>query len=203
VKRSEDELIAAARSGDQEAFAELVRHHQERVWRTAVRLVGPDDADDIAQEVFIKAHASLHTFRGHAALSTWLYRMAINLSLNQLRGARRERHRRERYGPGVSEPAERPDRQVLRSELEAQVWKAIDALPDRQRTALVLHRFEDLSAREVAEIMQLSTGAVESLLHRARLSLFDALSETDFAPGGPPAKKGTSGARNKTLPESK
>lgn len=185
----EAELIARARAGDDEAFGRLVELHQDRVYRAAVRLVGPEDALDISQEVFLKAYRELKRFRGRSALSTWLYRMAVNLSLNYLRGQRREFERRERFGPGVSEQAPNPERRAAAGELREQVWEAIDALPERQRAAVTLHRFEGLSASEVAQIMGLSTGAVESLLHRARKALLEDFMARGLGPA--PADRGT------------
>ncbi len=175
-------LIERARSGDDNAFGELVRLHQDRVYRTAVRLVGPEDAHDITQEVFIKAHGELKRFRAGSALSTWLYRMTVNLSLNYLRGSRREKDRRERYGPGVSDPPPSAEKRLIEQEFTVAVWAVIDSLPERQRTAVVLHRFEDLSAAETARVMGLSLGAVESLLHRAKLSMLESFQKKGLRP---------------------
>ena len=166
-------LIERARAGDEDAFGSLVRQHQDRVYRTAVRFVGNEDAHDITQDVFIKAWGELKRFRGGSSLSTWLYRLTINLSLNLIRGRKRELNRREQYGPGISTPPPRPDAALLDSERTRLVWEAIDSLPERQRTAVIMHRFEELSAPRIAEVMGLSTGAVESLLHRAKLTLLE------------------------------
>jgi len=178
----ESDLIARAQRGDEDAFGQLVRQHQDRVYRTAARLVGPDDAFDVAQDVFVKAFREIRRFRGSSALSTWLYRMTVNLSLNHLRSARRETDRRERYGPGTSEKPPAPDTAIEATEFKEQVWAIIDSLPERQRTAIVLHRFEELSAAETAQVMGLSTGAVESLLHRARQALLEAFRARGLAP---------------------
>lgn len=183
----EKNLIERARSGDDDAFGELVRMHQDRVYRTAVRLVGPEDAQDVAQEVFLKAYRELKRFRARSALSTWLYRMTVNLALNYLRGMRRERDRRERYGPGVSSSPPSPDSGLIDREFTDAVWAVIDSLPERQRTAIILHRFEGLSASETAGVMGLSLGAVESLLHRAKLALLKSFQEIGLEPG--PGKK--------------
>ena len=171
-------LIERARSGDDDAFGELVRMHQDRVYRTAIRFVGPDDAHDITQEVFIKAHGEMKRFHAKSALSTWLYRMTINMALNYLRGRRRELDRRERYGPGVSAHPPSPDSGIIDQEFTEAVWQVIDSLPEKQRTAVVLHRFEGLSAAETAEVMGLSLGAVESLLHRSKLALLKSFQES-------------------------
>ena len=178
----ERDLIERARSGDDDAFGRLVELHQDEVYRSAARLVGPEDALDVTQEIFLKAHRELKRFRGRSALSTWLYRMTVNYSLNYLRGIRRERDRRERYGTGSSTPPPSPERMMMQQELSTQVWEAIDALPDRQRAAVTLHRFEGLSAAEVGLIMGLSTGAVESLLHRAKQTLLQTFREKGLGP---------------------
>ena len=176
-------LIAGAREGDEEAFGALVRLHQDQVWRTAARLVGPEDASDVAQEVFLKTWRELRRFRGGSALGTWLYRMTVNLSLNHLRGARRELARRERFGPGVSPPAPDPETHASDAETTRLVWAAIEALPERQRVAVTLHRFEGLSAAETAKAMGLTTAAVEALLHRAKGALLRDLARRGVAGG--------------------
>jgi RNA polymerase sigma-70 factor (ECF subfamily) len=178
----EADLIKLARKGDEDAYGILVHRHQDQVYRTAVRMVGPEDAHDVTQEVFIKAWNELKRFRGGSALSTWLHRMTVNLSLNLIRGRKRERNRRERYGPGVSAPAPAPDAPLLDEERSRMVWEAIDALPERQRTAIIMHRFEELTAPRIAEVMGLSTGAVESLLHRAKLALLETFQTQGLAP---------------------
>jgi len=178
----EPNLIRRAREGDEDAYGILVRHYQDRVYRTAVRMVGDDDAYDVAQEVFIKAWRELKRFRGESALSTWLHRMTINLSLNLIRGRKRELNRREQYGPGVSTPPPAPDSSLLDEERTRMVWEAIDSLPERQRTAIIMYRFEELTAPRIAEVMDLSVGAVESLLHRAKLTLLEIFQAQGMTP---------------------
>ena len=178
----ESDLIIRAQAGDEDAFGELVRRHQDRVYRTAARLVGSDDALDVSQEVFVKAFREIRRFRGASALSTWLYRMTVNLSLNHLRSLKREAGRREKYGPGVSQKPPAPDADLEDTEFKERIWAIIDALPERQRTAIILHRFEELSAAETARVMGLSTGAVESLLHRAKSTLLQACRAQGLGP---------------------
>ena len=182
VQMDELILIERARAGDEDAFGILVRQHQDRVYRTAVRMVGDEDAHDITQDVFIKAWSELKRFRGGSALSTWLHRMTINLTLNLIRGRKREQSRREQYGPGISTPPPAPDSSLLDRERTRLVWEAIDSLPERQRTAVIMHRFEELTAPRIAEAMELSTGAVESLLHRAKLTLLELFQTQGMAP---------------------
>lgn len=199
----ENLLIERARSGDDDAFGELVRLHQDRVYRTAVRLVGPEDAHDITQEVFIKAHGELQRFHARSTLSTWLYRMTVNLSLNYLRGSKREKDRRERYGPGVSDPPPSAEKSLIEQEFNDAVWTVINSLPEKQRTAVVLHRFEDLPAAETARVMGLSLGAVESLLHRAKLSMLESFQEKGLRPDSRKKMNEKSSARNGDLVGSK
>ena len=196
-------LLERARSGDDDAFGEIVRLHQDRVYRTAVRLVGPEDAHDITQEVFIKAHGELKKFRARSALSTWLYRMTVNLSLNYLRGSKREKDRRERYGPGVSDPPPNAEKSLIEQEFTDAVWTVINSLPEKQRTAVVLHRFEDLPAAETARVMGLSLGAVESLLHRAKLSMLESFQEKGLRPDSRKKMSEKSSASNGNLAGSK
>jgi RNA polymerase sigma-70 factor (ECF subfamily) len=182
----ERDLIARAREGDEEAFGILVRRHQDQVWRTAARLVGDEEASDVAQEVFLKAWRELRRFKGNSALGTWLYRMTVNLALNQIRGTRRELARRERFGPGVSAPAPDPESAAEAEETTRLVWAAIEALPERHRVAVTLHRFEGLSAAETAEVMGLTTAAVEALLHRAKGMLLRDLARRGLGGEGEP-----------------
>jgi RNA polymerase sigma-70 factor (ECF subfamily) len=179
---NEANLIQRARAGDEEAYGVLVRRYQDRVYRTAVRMVGDEDAHDVTQDVFIKAWRELKRFRGDSALSTWLHRMTINLSLNHIRSSKREQGRREQYGPGVSTPPPAPDASLLDEERTRLVWQAIDSLPERQRTAIIMYRFEEMSAPRIAEVLNLSVGAVESLLHRAKLTLLEFFQAQGMAP---------------------
>ena len=173
------ELVVRVARGDGEALAELVERHHRRLLRVCERLLGsPEDARDAVQEVFLKLLRKAAGFRPQALVSTWLYRIAVNHCLNQLR--RRRLVRMISLSPAADdeeaavEPAEeRPD---AAREIEArQRWRAtrraIAALPPGQRTVLVLARFEGLSYREIADAMGITVGAVESRLVRAMRTL--------------------------------
>ena len=173
------ELVRRVAADDREAFAELVERHHRRLLRVCERLLGdPEDARDAVQEVFLKLLRKAAGFRPRALVSTWLYRIAVNHCLNQLR--RRRLVRMVSLSPASGdedaavEPAEeRPDAQ---RELAArQRWRAtrraIAVLPPGQRAVLVLVRFEGLAYREVAETLGITLGAVESRLVRAMRAL--------------------------------
>lgn len=169
------EALARVAAGDAEAFAPLVASHQERLLRLCERLLGDaEEARDAAQEVFLKAYRKAGTVRPQGQVYTWLYRVAVNHCLNKLRRRRLVRFLRwedpgEPEAPafdpadGAADPA---------AALEARRrWRAtrraIEGLPENQRSVLVLVRFEGLSYRQVAEVLGITEGAVESRLFRA------------------------------------
>jgi RNA polymerase sigma-70 factor (ECF subfamily) len=173
-------LIQALCAGDEAAFRELVETYQDQVYNTALGIVqNPADAEDVAQEVFIQVFRSIHTFKGDAKLSTWLYRIATTRSLDLLRS----RKSKKRFGyikrllgddnqPEIELPDyDHPGVALERKEDAARLFRAIQQLPDNQKIALVLHKMEGLSYQEISHIMQTSLPAVESLMHRARQNL--------------------------------
>lgn len=170
---SDEELLRRTAAGDREAFAQLIRSHQHRVVQLATRLLSSaDQAEDIAQEAFIRVYRAAGTFKPQAKFSTWLYRIVVNLCHDQ---RRRWKLRLARITEDPTAP-ERP-LPVERDEISAKLHSAIDRLSPRQRTALVLHRFEGLSYREVSAATGLSESAVESLIVRAYANLRQALKD--------------------------
>jgi RNA polymerase sigma-70 factor (ECF subfamily) len=178
-------LMEALQRGDESAFAKLVDRHRERVFRLACRYLNDETAaDDLAQEAFIRVYRARHTWRPEAKFSTWLYRVTANACLNELR-ARRARKAVETTasaGPGgevavdAADPrAADPGDAVLRGELAAVVRGAVQELPEDQRMAVLLSKYEGLSYRELAEAMDRSVPAVKSLLVRARENLRKSL----------------------------
>ncbi len=169
------ETLARVAAGDTGAFAVLVEAHQERLLRLCERLLGDaEEARDAAQEVFLKAYRKAADFRPQGQVYTWLYRIATNHCLNQLRRRRLVRFVRwEDSGERDAAPLDPPDggpdpEAVLASRRRwRQVRTAISRLPAGQRAVLVLARFEGLSYREIAEVLGITEGAVESRLFRA------------------------------------
>jgi RNA polymerase sigma-70 factor, ECF subfamily len=160
-----DATLAA--SGDASAFERLYRKHISRVYGLIRRMLSDDDADEVAQDVFVRAWQKLGTFRGEAAFGTWLHRLAVNVIL-----ARRETlgTRRKRYleSDAVLEmiPARRPG-----PEISMDFETAMARLPDGAREVFVLHDVEGYRHEEIAEMLGLATGTSKSQLHRARMAL--------------------------------
>lgn len=177
---NEIDLINGLRNGDESAFRFLVETYKDRVFNTAIGIVqNAEDAEDVAQEVFIQVYRSIAGFKGESKLSTWLYRIATTRALDLLR-TRKSKKRfgfvQRLFGEGNEPLFEIPDFNhpgiaLDRKENAARLFKAIAKLPDNQKTAFTLHKLEDLSYQEVSEVMQTSIPAVESLMHRAKQNL--------------------------------
>ncbi len=178
TREEEQDLLQRARGGDSAAFEEIVRAHESTVYRLALRQLGSrEDAEDAAQEVFLKAYTSLKSFRGESKLSVWLYRITNNVCIDQLR------RRRETVSlSAVNEdgeplemeiPDERCDPEALteRKDLREQVGKALKRLPPEAREILLLREIGGQSYEEIAETLDLDIGTVKSRLFRARKRL--------------------------------
>jgi len=171
------ELLERLRAGDARAFEELVTTHQHRVFGVALRMLGSAaEAEEVAQETFIRAHRSLAEFRGDARLSTWLYTIVSRLCLNRLAsGDRRAVRGGEEILLRVADERGGPDAGAERGELEAALHRAIAELPEERRVVIVLRDLEGLSYEEIAQALSLELGTVRSRLHRARTDLRDKL----------------------------
>ncbi len=178
------DLMLRVRDDDAAAFEQLVDRYKNRVFRVMYGWTGSrDQAEDLAQDVFLRVFRSRKTYLPTAKFSTWIFRIATNLANNALR----DRSRRKEYQVSTSESmsttglaienlavansASLPTRRIDRSERAAMVQQAIEALGERQRMALLLCKFEGLSYQEIADTMDLSVKAVKSLLSRARANL--------------------------------
>ncbi len=168
-------LIARAARGDAQAFAELVRRHQGWVRQLAFRYARQrQDAEELAQEVFLRAWRYAGSFRGEAAFATWLYRLAVNACLN-FKAGRRARPETLPLSEALESGEPEVGAGLAAGEREARLREALALLPARQRLALVLASFEDKSYEEIAAAMGVSLSSVESLLFRARRRLAAAL----------------------------
>jgi RNA polymerase sigma factor (sigma-70 family) len=175
---SDHELIRRARAGDQEAFAQLVMSHAERVYGALRRFgLDADDADEVAQEVFVRAWRGLARFEERSQFSTWLYRIAFNEAQRRLsrRPAARAESDPERGNDPIlslpEAPELAPDVQALGREFEQALERALDELPSDWRAAVVLRDIEGLSTREAAEIVGVREAAFKSRVHRGRMRL--------------------------------
>ncbi|AHJ97411.1 RNA polymerase sigma factor [Hymenobacter swuensis] len=174
------ELVAQLQAGQAAAFRTLVERYQGPVYRTALSLLrSPEEAEDVAQEVFVEVYQTIGRFRGEAALSTWLYRLATSQALKQRRKARAKKRfafLTSLLGANQEALHERPDNQHPLALLEGrqqqqQLLDAITRLPDSQQVAFTLRHEQELSYEEIAAVLDISQSAVESLLFRARQSL--------------------------------
>ncbi len=177
---TEQELLFGLRHGEESAFRELLTRFQDKVFNTSLGLLQHHtEAEDIAQEVFIQVFRSIQNFKGDSLLSTWVYRITVTKSLDHLRSKKRKK----RFGflstlfgdnnLPVYEPEDFNHPGVLQENKEdaAILFKMIDQLPENQRTAFVLNKLEELSYREIADILNTTESAVDSLLQRAKQNL--------------------------------
>jgi RNA polymerase sigma-70 factor (ECF subfamily) len=185
---TEARFIERLRARDEHAFNQLVRQYERRVFGLLLRLIGRrDEAEDLAQEVFVQVFKAIGGFRGEAKLSTWIFRIAINLSKNRTKYLARRRHDSQDQFDETAEEVplersknalsaiDRPDELVSGMQLEAIVERAIAQLEPEFREVLMLRDVEDLSYEEIAEITGLADGTVKSRIHRARSQLKQAV----------------------------
>ena len=176
---SEDaDLLAAHVAGDPEAFAELVRRHKDRLWAVALRTTGdPEDASDALQDALVSAYRNAASFRGEAAVTTWLHRVVVNACLDRMRRRRARptvplpEEDGETGHRGLADPRDDLDRLELRMEID----RALADLPDDQRSAIVLVDVEGRPVAEAAEILGIPEGTVKSRCSRGRARLAIAL----------------------------
>ena len=185
---SEDRaLIARVQRGDASAFNDLIIKYEKVVFNFAFRLTqNYDDANDVAQDAFIRAYNAIQNFRGDAAFSTWLFRITTNVFLDERK--RKKAHPQQsldeyttnedqREGMQIEDPGPTPEDVVTANERQRILVKAIQALPEYQRTMVVLYHLQQKSYEEIAEIMNLPLGTVKSRLNRARLALKEKLQD--------------------------
>jgi RNA polymerase sigma factor (sigma-70 family) len=174
----QQELIIKLQQGDEGAFKAIVEAWQSMVYNTAISIVqNAEDAEDITQETFVQVYQSVNTFRGDAKFSTWLYRIVVTKSLDHVR----KKKRKKRFAVlqtffGEIEENSIPDFNhpgvmIEKKEKAHELFKALKQIPDKQRIAFTLHKMEGMSYLEVAEIMNTTLYAVESLLQRAKNNL--------------------------------
>ena len=163
--------IERLRHGDEAEFRKLVDKYNRKIYSIAFRLTrNHTDADDITQETFIRAYRALERFQGRSSLSTWLFRIALNCSRDHLRKRKRlgEVDLDERVVNGRSRPAAEVGGGMEAGEIREAVARAIDSLPFKQRSVLLLHSFEGMAHADIARVMGCSVGTVRSRLHYAR-----------------------------------
>ncbi len=188
----ESRLVQRLQQRDESAFNEMVRTFQTRVFNLVYRMLGNrEEAEDLAQEVFVTVFKSIDSFRGDSKLSTWIYRIAVNHCKNRFKYlSRRNYHANQPLdevserdaagrdgGPAVSLQAQisEPDKLLMGLQLEEAIQREIACLDEEQRVLVILRDVQGLSYQEIATITQLAEGTVKSRLHRARMTLKDRL----------------------------
>lgn len=178
----EARLIRGIQQGDHDSFRILVGQYQQMVVNTCFSIVhNHADAEDLAQEIFMEVFTSAGNFRGDAKLSTWLYRIAVNRSLNLVRNRKRKgffQSLEDTFTGGKNRNREitgytgdQPDEQLSAQQRADILHRALDRLPEMQRIAFTLNKYEELSYKQIAEVMKISLSSVETLIHRAKMNL--------------------------------
>lgn len=179
---TEAEIIEKLQKGSEQAYKELVEKYQKLVVNTCFGMLhDKDDAEDVAQDVFIEVFRSVQNFRADSKISTWLYRIAVNRSLNFIRDNKKRKWFQsfedavksknatpENFTLGNSESA---DFNLENNQRANMLHEAINSLPENQKVAFTLNKYEDLSYKEISEVMDLSVSSIESLIHRAKKNL--------------------------------
>jgi len=186
-EESDAGLVAECRKGDPSAFDELVRRYKDRIYHVVYRFLGNhEDAQDVCQEVFVRAYRGIDGYRGRAKVYTWLYSIAANLARNRLRdGSRKGRNMGtsfeaiEEAAPGAVDraKAESPRDAAVDAELQTLLQQCLDELPEHYRMAFILRTVEDMSYEQISEVMSCPPGTVKSRLNQARHLLRDRLAE--------------------------
>ena len=186
IAEDDQQLIQQAQAGETAAFAELVNRHGQMVYNLALRTLNNEhEAEDIAQETFVRAWQSLKRFRGDARFSTWLYRITTNLCFNRLPRMRNELKAVDAdTAVNLVDRQEQVEGRLLSVELRNQLHEAIDNLPESYRLLITLRHLQELSYAEIADITKMPLGTVKTGIFRARRMLRETLTELESAYNG-------------------
>ena len=181
-------LMLRVKAGDEAAFAELVERFRRPLIGFMYRMARSQAvAEELAQEVFLRVYRSRQSYAAEAKFSTWLYRVATNLALNHIRDARNERaqavasldepDKETGRTPDVADARLNVEQSILLSERMAAIRKCVETLPERQRAAVIMHKYQELDYREIARVLKMSESATKSLLFRAYETLRESLKD--------------------------
>lgn len=185
---ADSQLMLRVRDGDEESFAVLLRRFRVPVWQFLHRMVRNQAvAEELAQEVFLRVYRSRATYEPSAKFSTWLYRIATHLALNHLRDSKHDRGQvrpddedDDRVPVQLPSPEASVEERLVMAARSKRIRDAVESLPEKQRLAVILHKYQDLDYRQIAELLGASESAVKSLLFRAYETLRARL--VDLAP---------------------
>ncbi len=182
---TDSELVARTQGGDEQAFAELVHRHRARVFRLAVSILGREfipEAEDVAQDVFLKVHHAITSFRGEAEFSSWIYRITFNQAVNLKARVRfRAPHSDDRVLYSAATPEMGPDRRAEARQRDQVVAECIATLPEVYQSALRLYYWLGAGVGEMAELLAVPENTAKSYLHRARQLLQSMLIERGYS----------------------
>lgn len=180
---TDEQLIAAAQNGDAAAYGAIVRKYHTRLCSSLWHVCGSrTDAEDAAQEAFLRAYLKLGNYNGTSAFYTWLYRIAVNVIISDHRKRKTQtctEQNRMLRDQSQRDPSERPDDSLLREERVAQIRQALNSLSSEHRTILVLREMENCDYDEISTLLNVPIGTVRSRLHRARLELRERLMQIE------------------------
>ncbi|MBN2008615.1 sigma-70 family RNA polymerase sigma factor [candidate division KSB1 bacterium] len=188
MQENERELVKRAQQGDRRAFGKLIQKYQDKILYLAYDLVGNyDDAQDIAQNAFLRAMNGIHAFKAQSSFSTWLYRIVVNLSIDYKRSVKRKKQlsideptsddMEQSYKEILNENDKLPDEITELKDFEYHVQRIVETLPQNQRVAFVLRHYHDMDMPEIAKVLNCKTGTVRSHLFRAISKLRTSLKE--------------------------
>ncbi|MEK7395498.1 MAG: sigma-70 family RNA polymerase sigma factor [Candidatus Poribacteria bacterium] len=170
------ELVGLCQKGDTDAFDRLFYKYRDKIYRTAFRMINnPEDALDLTQEIFLKAYKNISKYNFKSEFSTWLYRLAINLCIDELR---KRKNSNEVLMDSIPENliySDTPEDIILSEEQESLIWKALNSLKEKERVVIVLREMEGLSYEEIANVLKCSMGRVKSRIHESREKFRKAL----------------------------
>ncbi|WP_026688566.1 RNA polymerase sigma factor SigW [Alteribacter aurantiacus] len=173
-------IIMEVKKGDQQAFAELVELYKDKVYQISYRMLGNvHEAQDVAQEAFLRAYTNIDSYDMNRKFSTWLFRIATNLSIDRIRKKKPDFHLDDPVGgtedltyySQIAADEELPEDKVVQYEMQEWIQNEIAALPPKYRSAIILKYLEDLSLKEIAEILNMPVATVKTRIHRGREAL--------------------------------
>lgn len=179
--KEHDDILKLVAKNDQNAFRQLYELYSDKVYNTAISYMQNErDAEEVTQDVFVSIFRNAKNFKGNSSVSTWIYRIAVNTSINYLR--KRKKYRIFQFGNTSNDEVDfvHPGVLLENKENSKALFKVIQTLPESQKTAFILSFIEDLPRKKVAEIMETSLKSVEALLQRAKKNLRERLKESNY-----------------------